>query len=96
MLTPSFASSKVAILITDGIQTTDRGPYTDLGVAAKSLRDIGVHVYSFGIGKALDPVALSTIASYKQENVFRASNFSDLAGPAKSILASVCPSECLV
>ena len=88
-----FISVQVAILVTDGIQTTDQGPYMDPGSASKALQYLGVRVYSFGIGDKINPITLLRIASHDQKQVIRATDFKELEAPAKRILASVCPSE---
>ena len=93
MFIVDFVFVQVAVLVTDGVQTTDRGNFTDPALVSKDLQNIGIPVYSFGIGNAVDQVTLIRIASYEQKQVFRATDFRDLEIPAKMILASVCPGE---
>ena len=77
-------------MITDGEQTTDRGPFTELSVAARGLKNKNVKVYSLGIGTKVDSKQLNEIAS-SPDNVFEAANFSDLSPAAKAIVQSFCP-----
>ena len=77
-------------MITDGEQTTDRGPYTELSEAARGLKNKNVRVYSLGIGTKVDREQLNDIAS-SADNVFEATSFSDLSPAAKTIVQSSCP-----
>lgn len=81
---------QIAIVITDGEQTTNRGPYTPLSIASRALKDKGVKVYSLGIGKTVNRDQLSETAS-SSSKVFTASSFSELAPIAMEIVQSSCP-----
>ena len=80
---------QIAIVITDGEQTTDRGEYTELSVAARGLKNKNVRVFSLGIGTNVDEKQLNDIAS-SPHNVFTATSFSDLSPAAKIIVQSSC------
>ncbi|KAK2561274.1 Collagen alpha-6(VI) chain [Acropora cervicornis] len=67
---------KVAVVITDGKQTTT-GNYTNLSVASQRIKDKGVVVYAVGIGKGADRTELEQIAS-GTENVLISSSFKEL------------------
>ena len=77
-------------MITDGEQTTNRGQYTELSVAASRLKNKNVRVFSLGIGKNVDSKQLNDIAS-SPDNVFTAASFSDLSPAATTIVQSSCP-----
>jgi hypothetical protein len=66
-------------LFTDSKQTKDQEPYTELGVAAQSMKDRGIQIYALGVGKktAIDVVELQEMAS-KPENVYTAESFDEL------------------
>ena len=81
---------QIAIVITDGQQTTDRGRYTELSVASLPLKNKDVIVYSLGIGKNVDATQLNDIAS-SSKNVFTATSFGELTPVAETIVQSSCP-----
>ena len=81
---------QIAIVITDGKQTTDRGAYTELSVASRGLKNKGVIVFSLGIGRNVDQTQLNDIAS-SSKNVFTAVSFSELAPVAETIVQNSCP-----
>ena len=81
---------QIAIVITDGKQTTDRGPYRQLTDASSGLKLKNVQVYSLGIGKDLDQKQLEDIASSK-DKVFFATSFAGLAPVAQEIVQNSCP-----
>ncbi|XP_032237299.1 collagen alpha-1(XII) chain [Nematostella vectensis] len=56
-------SQKVAVLMSDGIQTKDRGPFTPTDIAANPLKMKGVQVYTVGIGADVDVFELMAVAS---------------------------------
>ena len=58
---------QIAILVTSGPQATKERPLADL---AAQLKDIGVDIYSVGIGPNVIPSELEAIAS-RPDNVFR-------------------------
>ncbi|CAH3037506.1 unnamed protein product [Porites evermanni] len=84
------ALPQIAIVITDGEQTTNRGPYTPLSEASKGLKDKQVILYALGIGKNVNQDQLNAIASSKN-NVFTAASFSDLTPVAQTIVQNSCP-----
>ncbi|KXJ25074.1 MAM and LDL-receptor class A domain-containing protein 2 [Exaiptasia diaphana] len=53
---------KIAVVMTDGIQTRHMGPYVQLHLASKPLSD-RVDVYCLGIGNSIDVLGLVHIAS---------------------------------
>ena len=81
---------QIAIVITDGEQTTNRGAYTALSEAARGLKNKNVRVFSLGIGARVDEKQLNDIAS-SPDNVLTATSFSDLSPAAKTIVRSSCP-----
>ena len=81
---------QIAIVITDGKQTTDRGFFRELSVASSGLKLKKVQVYSLGIGSNLDQKQLEDIASSK-DKVFFASGFAELAPVAQTIVQNSCP-----
>ena len=82
-------STQIAILITDGKQTTDRGPYRQLADASSGLKSKKVQVYSIGIGTNLDQKQLEDIASSK-DKVFYATGFANLAQVGQQIVQNSC------
>ena len=58
---------QIAVLVTSGPQVTKERPFADL---ATQLKDIGVDIYSVGIGPNVIPSELEAIAS-RPEYVFR-------------------------
>ena len=83
---------QVAIVITDGKQTTDRGSYTELSVASRGLKNKGAMVFSLGIGRNVDLTQLNDIAS-SNDNVFTAASFAELAPVAENIVQNSCPGK---
>ena len=81
---------QVAIVITDGKQTTDQGSFTELSVASRGLKDKNVKVFSLGIGRNIDRTQLNDIAS-SNNNVFTAASFAELAPVAETIVQNSCP-----
>ena len=77
------------MLITDGKQTRDKGPYTPPEIAADSLKDLGVIVYAIGVSKDVDTLELEKIASSPEQMVVSPS-FAELAAIASSIRTSLC------
>ena len=77
------------MIITDGQQTRNRGPYEELYVASKTLKGRGVQIYGLGIGKHIDRLELENMAS-SPNNVFRAENFTALKENVKNIKNQVC------
>lgn len=83
--TSSFFFQQIAIVITDGEQTTNKGPYTPLSIASRGLKDKNVRVYALGIGKRINRDQLNEIAS-SNVNIFTATSFSELAPLAQIIV----------
>lgn len=83
---------QIAIVITDGKQTKDRGPYRELTDASSGLKYNKVVVYSLGIGSNLDQQQLEDIASSKSK-VFFASSFAALKPVAQTIVQNSCPAS---
>ena len=80
-----FFFLQIAIVITDGEQTTNKGPYTPLSIASRGLKDKNVRVYALGIGKRINRDQLNEIAS-SNVNIFTATSFSELAPLAQIIV----------
>lgn len=80
-----FFFLQIAIVITDGEQTTNKGPYTPLPIASRGLKDKNVRVYALGIGKRINRDQLNEIAS-SNVNIFTATSFSGLAPLAQIIV----------
>ena len=77
--------------MTDGRQTTKKGPYTPLDVASKPLKQKGVNMYSLGVGKRYDLRNLQQMASTPwTKHVFEASNFDQLRQKASEIARTQC------
>ena len=96
LLTPRHSRFKVgfllqiAIVITDGQQTTDRGPFVPLSEASRGLKDKNVELFALGIGSGVDQGQLREVAS-SSNNVFTAKGFEGLKPVAKTIVQSACP-----
>ena len=80
---------QIALVITDGEQTTNQGPYTPLSVAFKGIKDKNVEVYSLGIGRTVNRDQLEEIASSKT-NVFTTASFSELTFVVQTIFQRLC------
>ena len=76
-------------IIISGKQTTDEGPYTPLDEVSSRLQRKGAAVFVLGVGKEVDPLELSKIAS-ASDNVFRVDSFEDLDDKANSIKRGIC------
>lgn len=79
------------MVITDGIQTKDRGPYTPLDQAILPVKQKGFRVYSLGIGKNIEEKELKPVASDPEKNFFSAASFKDLTIEVRSIMDQLCP-----
>lgn len=77
------------LVITDGQQTTDKGPYTPVKQSSQLLKNKGVLVYSLGIGPGVSTSEQSDIAS-KPSYVFTAPSFEDLHFRVRQILNAIC------
>ena len=81
--------SKVALVITDGKQTRDRGEYTPLTQAAQGIKQKGVTVYALGVGKGVERSDLQAIAT-SEETVFTAATFAALGDIVENIRERLC------
>ncbi|XP_032222129.2 cuticlin-6 [Nematostella vectensis] len=82
---------KVAVVFTDGKQTKDKGPFTELQIASQPLKDKDVQVYGLGIGDetTIDVQEMQEMAN-KPENVLTAKTFEELKNLAAQITQGVC------
>ena len=90
-----FYCLKIAFVITDGKQTTDRGPYVPLAVASEGLKRQGVTLYGMGIGKSIDVAELAQLAS-APELTFQYEGFEDLAEEVEAIKQEICEGNCII
>ena len=79
---------QIALLITDGEQTTTGG-FTPLDKASKDMKDKGVVVYSLGVGSGVNSEQLRQIAS-SDDNVFMSTGFEELTDVVKPIVEKSC------
>ena len=86
-----FNSEQVAIVITDGEQTTTK-EYTPLDIASKRIKDKGVEVFALGVGGGINVDQLREIAS-SNDNVFTSPGFEELVNVVKPIVEKSCPSK---
>ena len=84
-------SQQVAIVITDGEQTTTQA-YTPLDIASKRIKDKGVEVFALGVGSGVNVDQLRQIAS-SNDNVFTSPGFEELVNVVKPIVEKSCPSK---
>ena len=77
-----------AVVITDGNQTKT-GRYTRLSIAVQGLKNKGVAVYAFGVGRAADMAELLEIAS-APEYVFRSQSFKRLQNLTSGLRGEFC------
>ena len=87
----NFNSQQVAIVITDGEQTTTK-EYTPLNIASKRIKDKGVEVFALGVGGGVNVDQLREIAS-SNDNVFTSPSFEELVNVVKPIVEKSCPSN---
>lgn len=83
---PDQGIPKVAVLLTDGYSNGRNvvGP-------ANQLRNLGVNIFSIGVGSNVNPAELNVIASDPDStHVFRMSSFNDLAGWVDKLSAVSC------
>ena len=83
---PDQGIPKVAVLLTDGYSNgrAVAGP-------ASQLRNIGVNIFSIGVGHYVNPSELTTIATDPDStHVFRMNSFNDLAGWVDKLSAVSC------
>jgi len=79
------------LIITDGHQTKNKGPYTPLSEAIKPIKAKGVQIHSLGIGTRFDKAELQMMASNPLTNVHTASSFGKLKEHVQDISESFCP-----
>ena len=84
-------SQQVAVVITDGEQTTTKA-YTPLNIASKRIKDKGVEVFALGVGGGVKVDQLRQIAS-SNDNVFTSPSFEELLSVVKPIVEKSCPSK---
>ena len=89
---PDQSIPKVAVLLTDG--------YSNGGAVAgpaSQLRNIGVNIFSIGVGHYVNPSELNTIATDPDStHVFRMNSFNDLAGWVDKLSAVSCDGKCII
>ena len=89
---PDQGIPKVAVLLTDGYSNgrAVAGP-------ASQLRNIGVNIFSIGVGQYVNPSELNTIATDPDStHVFRMNSFNDLAGWVDKLSAVSCDGKCII
>jgi len=79
---------KVAMLLTDGMQTNPDGT-VNLREASEPLRREGVRVLAFGVGKNINVRELRLIVE-RDEDVIRVTKFDDLAAKVRNYTANLC------
>ena len=79
-------------MITDGLQTTTRGPYTPLDQASQTLKDKGVTIFSLGIGPNIAIIELLQMASDEQ-HVYNAESFNQLQDVVKTVTQGQCKGQ---
>lgn len=79
------------ILFTDGKQTKNRDPYTELDIAAQPLKDKGIDIYALAVGTSdkIDVPELKRMAS-SPEKVYTAETFDELEPLAIQITQATC------
>ena len=87
----SFLLFQVALVITDGQQTTTK-QYTPLDEASRGLKDKGVIVYALGVSKGASLEELNKIAS-SPDTVVVAPTFKALGNVAATIRKRLCESK---
>ena len=89
---PDQGIPKVAVLLTDGFSNgrAVAGP-------ASQLRNVGVNIFSIGVGHYVNPSELNTIATDPDStHVFRMKSFNDLAGWVDKLSAVSCDGKCII
>ena len=76
-------------MLTDGIQTKNKGFYTPLFFASQPLKDKGVNIFSLGIGSDLSVMEQLQVAS-SHDNVFYAMDFNYLSRKVTEITKAMC------
>lgn len=76
------------VVLTDGRQTQDPDA-VPLDAASKPLKDMGVKIYSVGVGHSIDLQELRQIANDPRD-VFTADSFTALLGQSQTVAARAC------
>ena len=84
-----FWTLQPVLVITDGKQTTNFGPYTPLEALSLRLQKKKASVFVLGIGGNIDKSELEKIAS-SPDNVFTVKSFNDLEGKVQQIRNGFC------
>ena len=89
---PDQGIPKVAVLLTDGYSNGRA-----VAEPASQLRNIGVNIFSIGVGHYVNPSELNTIATDPDStHVFRMNSFNDLAGWVDKLSAVSCDGKCII
>jgi len=89
-LTSNFGNIlQVCLVITDGQQTKDKGPYTPLDIASAPLKKKDITIYALGIGTNVDVGELTQIGS-GPEFVYSAKGFDELQAEVEGISKAQC------
>ena len=88
---PDQGIPKVTVLLTDGYSNGRA-----VGRPANLLRNLGVNIFSIGVGHYVNPAELSAIASDPDStHVFRLNSFNDLSGWVDKLSAVSCDGKFL-
>ena len=82
--------AKILIVLTDGQQTPAQDA-VKLDVAAAELRKLGVQIFAGGVGKGINEQELRLMTE-RDQDVFLAADFNDLAIEARALAKNVCES----
>ena len=77
------------LILTDGKQTRDRGPFIEPSLIAEKIKRKGVQIYSVGIGDSIDKAELNSIASDPSKVVLTES-YGSLSNLADNIEELIC------
>ena len=81
--------TKVMVILTDG-QQTETNDSTPLDEAVRPLLDMNVTIFAVGVGSAIDITELLELVGYRDENLFRAENFDQLARDSVKVATQTC------
>lgn len=88
---PDQGIPKVTVLLTDGYSNGRA-----VGGPARELRNLGVNIFSIGVGHYVNPAELKAIASDPDStHVFRLNSFNDLSGWVDKLSAVSCDGKFL-
>ena len=88
---PDQGIPKVTVLLTDGYSNGRA-----VGGPARQLRNLGVNIFSIGVGHYVNPAELNAIASDPDNtHVFRLNSFNDLSGWVDKLSAVSCDGKFL-